>query len=274
MTTISPSSDQQSGLFCSSEWHLRDNPCAFLIYALALRVTGGGKTEFFVSQPRLAHYFQLNLKTVKTAFKALRDSGLFVLLRSGRGGDGRGNYASVYRVLTHSQLSRTGEYHCLDDQDGMGPETGSLVSDTTSPENGTDPKLSAHGTVFRQFMGPETGSLVSDKSTRESTSSDAAASDHLPSAPPAPKPKYSHFPSNFAPNEESRALASKLGLNLMESLPAFRDHHLSKGDRSMDWNSAFNGWLRNERKFSRQPQPWVTTGSLTENQQDLVEKYQ
>ena len=74
------------------------------------------------------------------------------------------------------------------------------------------------------------------------------------------------------PNDDHRALAHKLGLDLAASLPAFKDHHLSKGDRSMDWSKSLNGWLRNERKYS-QPK-WVTTGSLTDNQRALEEKYQ
>jgi hypothetical protein len=68
------------------------------------------------------------------------------------------------------------------------------------------------------------------------------------------KGKFTYYPENFTPNDDNRTLASKLGLDIKESLAAFKDHHIQKGDRSLDWNCFFNGWLRNERKFSPQRQ--------------------
>ena len=73
-------------IHCSSGWHLRGNPRAFLIYDLALRLTDGGKSAFYLSNRQLAKYFGWDVKTVRAAFVALRKSGLFKLLRSGRRG--------------------------------------------------------------------------------------------------------------------------------------------------------------------------------------------
>jgi hypothetical protein len=258
-------------IYCSAEWHLRDNPRAGLIHTLALHLTDSGRAEFFVSQPHVAEYFGWNLKTVKAAFAALRESGLFVLLRSGKGGAGQGNFASVYRVLSHSQLSKTA-HPCR--EAGMGPKTGSLVSSTSSPENGPDPKIPAHGAGVRQNIGPKTGSLVSDESPKESTSSDADAPVNQSSASPTSKAKFSYFPSNFAPSDDNRALASKLGVNLRDSVQAFTDYCLSTGTRRVDWHRALNTWLRNDSKWDRgKPKRQQVTGSALDNLRALEEKY-
>ena len=104
-TTASPS------IYCSAEWHLRTNPRATAIYSLALRLTEGGNNEFFMSQPQLANYFGWCVKAVRKAFNLLTKSGLLVLVAKGRGGDVRQqNFANRYRVLTHSELSITGEH--------------------------------------------------------------------------------------------------------------------------------------------------------------------
>jgi hypothetical protein len=101
-------------LHCSSEWHLRHCPRVSAIYTVALRITKGGKNPFRVSNRNLAMYFGWHPETVREAMRALRQSGLFVLLRNGTGGEGRQNFASVYQVQTHSELAKsTRQQMCL-----------------------------------------------------------------------------------------------------------------------------------------------------------------
>lgn len=241
-------------IHCSAEWHLRDNPRAIGIYTLACHITkGGSKGNFFLSQPQVAQYFGWDLKTVRTAFKAVRDAGLFTLLRKGSGGDGHANYANIYDVVTHSKLPKD-KHPCW-----TLPENGTLVYKSKAKDqrktgggvrNGRGP-LPETGTL-RDL--PETGTLGYE-STSKSTS-DASASENQSSASPG---KFTHYPEDFQPNDNNRALASKLGLDIKESLAAFEDYHISKGDRSRDWSRSFNSWLRNERKFSRQQKPKMET---------------
>lgn len=100
-------------IFCSAEWHLRDNPRAAAIYSLALRLTKGGKKMFFLSQRQLAAYFGWCLDSTNAAFKTLARSGLFLLVAKGSGGDPhRQNLASRYQVLTHAQLARKTGHDC------------------------------------------------------------------------------------------------------------------------------------------------------------------
>jgi|HubBroStandDraft_1064217.scaffolds.fasta_scaffold165012_2 hypothetical protein len=76
---------------------------------------------------------------------------------------------------------------------------------------------------------------------------------------------------DFAPTENNRTNAKDLSLNLEEQLIAFKDFHRSKGSKYLDWNLAFNTWLRNARSFSRdRPAAPQITGSLTQNFKDLI----
>lgn len=58
------------------------------------------------------------------------------------------------------------------------------------------------------------------------------------------------FPDNFAPDENNRALAAALGVDLTIELPAFSDHHRAKGSTFKEWNLALNTWLRNAARFN------------------------
>src|ERR1700722_6286510 len=97
MTAIA--NDRLPPIHCTAEWHLRETPRAALIYTLALRLTKGGKTDFYLSQGQLSKYFGWDVKSTRSAFRALERSGLLVLLRSGKGGNGYANFASVYKVI-------------------------------------------------------------------------------------------------------------------------------------------------------------------------------
>lgn len=237
-------------IHCSAEWHLRDNPRAIGIYTLACRITKSGqKGSFYLSQPQVAQYFGWNLKTVRAAFKAVRDSGLFTLLRSGSGGDGHANYANIYDVVTHSKLSKD-NHPCR-----PLPETGTLVYKPKAREQGKTGGGAENGRGAPPETGtlrglPGTGTLVYD-STIESTS-DAAAPGNQSSASPR---KFTEYPADFQPDDDNRELAKKLRLNLEESLQAFKDFHQSKANRHVNWHLALNTWLRNDNRWGRAKKP-------------------
>ena len=154
--------DKRPPIYCSSEWHVRDDPRAFMIYSIALHLTEGGKNEFYLSQGQLAHYLGWNIKTVRSAFRALRQAGMFTLVRRGYGGNGLANFASVYSVIPHSKLAATDKCWAINADTvqeqhkstahGGGVKTGSYPL----PESGSYPL-------------PATGTLVSDQSPKEST---------------------------------------------------------------------------------------------------------
>lgn len=261
-------------IYCCGEWHLRKNPRAIAIYNLALRLSNGSKA-FFLSQPQVAQYFDWSLSAVKYAFRVLEKSGLFVLTQKGRGGDVRcENFANVYQVRTHNELPKDGNT-CW-----VKPEKRPRVKNDPRSENSQGGKRPEKRPAPRVENDPsprvKNDPLVVDLSSKKSSSSDAGASGAQSSASPTrtKKTKSSELPDDFTPNDENRALANKLGVDLKESLLAFKDYHLHKGDRGKDWNLSLNGWLRNESKFSRpQPKAPAVTGSATANLKALLEKY-
>lgn len=253
---------------CNAEWHLRENPRAIGIYGLALHITKA-KRPFFLSQPQVAEFFDWDLKTVRAAFKALRDSGLFTLLRKGSGsGNGHANYANVYSVTTHSNLAKD-QHPCR-----PLPETGTLVSKAKENNEGKTGGGSKNGRGGLPETGtlialPETGTLVSDSPIK--SYSDAGAPGKQTPATPG---KASPFPDDFTPDDEDRALAEKHGVDIDDALTRFEYYYRGKGTRMADWHASFKGWLMNARDFSRQrPSPPKTTGSLTENYRALRERY-
>lgn len=254
-------------IHCNAEWHLRENPRAHLIYTMGLSIAKG-TGSFYASQPQLAEFFGWDLKTVRTAFKALRIAGLFTLLRGGRGANGQGGFANSYAVTTHSKLAKD-KYPCR-----PLPETGALPLPETGALNDQTPSQKLVGDPYRKLAGDPSQKPVpySPKySPNNSSSSDAIAPGKKSAATHA-KPTY--FPANFIPNDENRALAKELGLDIEPALISFTEHHKAKGDRMMDWNYSFNAWMRTARSLSSRARPaaTVTTGSLTENYKDLIER--
>lgn len=73
------------------------------------------------------------------------------------------------------------------------------------------------------------------------------------------------LPSEWAPKEHERQLAREFGQNCDEEAADFRNHHKAKGSLFVDWDAAFNKWLRNSKRyaderrgllpFAKQPQP-------------------
>lgn len=67
----------------------------------------------------------------------------------------------------------------------------------------------------------------------------------------APRKQLTVCPEDFSPNETNIKNATKMGLDLGACVEAFKDFHLSKGNRFADWNLALNTWLRNQVGFER-----------------------
>jgi hypothetical protein len=270
MTTIRPRTDRPA-IYCSSEWHLRDNPRAFMMYSLALRLTEGGKNDFFLSQPQLAQYFGWDVKTVRAAFRALLKSGLFKLLRGGRGGNGQANFANVYSVLTHSALSRTGQHPCW-----ALPESGTLTYEDAGAKGEETDQKSGRGKVGRCDLPetgrnplPETGTLVSDESANKFTNPSQSAG-LKPASPnqdqpvaerriitalpsfnvnPNTNPVPQELPEDFRPDQSNERYAKKNGLDLEEELAAFGDLHRSIGNERKNWQAVFRKHLINAAFF-------------------------
>ena len=64
-----------------------------------------------------------------------------------------------------------------------------------------------------------------------------------------PSKRNSQMPNDWQPTEGNRALADKLGVDLMAEFEQFRDHHQAKGSTFKRWDLALNTWLRNSKRF-------------------------
>lgn len=62
--------------------------------------------------------------------------------------------------------------------------------------------------------------------------------------------RRTQFPESFMTNLANVTLAKELGVDIQAAFAAFRDYHESKGSTFVNWNLAFNTWIRNDRKFS------------------------
>ena len=70
-------------------------------------------------------------------------------------------------------------------------------------------------------------------------------------APATQRMRSVEMPERFEPSDHHRALAAELGISLEAAFAKFADHHASKGTKFVDWNKAFNNWLRREKDFAR-----------------------
>jgi hypothetical protein len=218
---------------------MRRNPRAFMIYSRALRLTKGGKNQYYESQPRVAAYFGWNIKTVRKAIRALLRAGLFDLLREGRGGNGQLNYASVYRVIKHPELRKA---------DNCRP-SGNDRLESHGAKDGSDPVP-----VFGTQSLPSTGTLVSEQSAKESSSPSQAAlapgitnsaSPQKVKTNPSLLPKKKELPESFRPDQNNVQFAMQNGLDLEEELAEFSDMHRSIGNERSNWQAVFHQWLAN-----------------------------
>jgi hypothetical protein len=64
------------------------------------------------------------------------------------------------------------------------------------------------------------------------------------------KARATPLPELWAPREDTHhAMAWEMKLNLFEEMDKFKDFHQSRGNRFVDWDRAFNTWLRNAADY-------------------------
>lgn len=60
------------------------------------------------------------------------------------------------------------------------------------------------------------------------------------------------YPENFTLSDELFEWCKNQHVGeIQKHLDAFRDYHIAKGSRFIDWNAAFRTWIRNVHKFNR-----------------------
>jgi hypothetical protein len=62
------------------------------------------------------------------------------------------------------------------------------------------------------------------------------------------------LPEDFKPTAQHHELSQQNGINLGQEFEQFKDYHLAKQSKFVDWHAALRTWIRNAAKFSKKPQ--------------------
>ena len=68
---------------------------------------------------------------------------------------------------------------------------------------------------------------------------------------PQQKKRACQIPDDFEPTNHHRDIAISQNINLDNEFVKFRDYCLANGKKYIDWDAAFNNWLRNAGKYQR-----------------------
>lgn len=114
----------------------------------------------------------------------------------------------------------------------------------------------AFGGNAEEGFGIGLGTPYNSNSTITTTPLHPAANDDASKdqATPSPQAKRGkQLPDDFKPSDKHLALAAELGVDLRAEWGQFIDHHRARGTTMKDWDAALRTWIRNAKKFSRQP---------------------
>jgi len=68
---------------------------------------------------------------------------------------------------------------------------------------------------------------------------------------PQKKKRACQIPDDFEPTTHHQDIAINENINLDNEFVRFKDYCLANGKKYIDWNAAFNNWLRNAGKYQR-----------------------
>ncbi|OTP93224.1 hypothetical protein [Gilliamella apicola] len=68
---------------------------------------------------------------------------------------------------------------------------------------------------------------------------------------PQTQKRARQIPDDFEPTNHHRDIAISQNINLDNEFVKFRDYCLANGKKYIDWDAAFNNWLRNSGKYQR-----------------------
>ncbi|KDN11122.1 MULTISPECIES: hypothetical protein [Gilliamella] len=102
------------------------------------------------------------------------------------------------------------------------------------------------------------------KTTTENTTNIIANKSQQPKRP-------CQFPDEFKPNDHHRDIAMNENINLDNEFVKFRDYCLANGKKYIDWNAAFNNWLRNANGYKKSNKPPEKFMTLAERNRAVLE---
>ncbi|HET9680331.1 MAG TPA: hypothetical protein VFP95_07215 [Gammaproteobacteria bacterium] len=125
------------------------------------------------------------------------------------------------------------------------PELGTVSDSKTVPEVGTVPDPALKRFPIRRKNGSRTENTLQNN-YRLSTDLEGATA-----PPPKKQKRKQQLPEGFSPTQKHQELATSLGVDLSQEFEQFKDYHGAKGTTMLNWDLAFNTWLRRANKFQR-----------------------
>ncbi len=174
---------------------------------------------------------------VQKALRRLRQNG-YINYQRGHGQRGSypiliNKYEPTVGALCGTRLNAFAENGL--DKPVYEPKNGEATAEPRSSHGGD----TVAGTVETPILEVKTLDLK-DVKTLQDKSEGANA------PPPRTEKRASRMLGDFQPRESHRKLAAELGVDLDSVVEHFRDYHLSKGSKFVDWDRALNTWLRRE----------------------------
>lgn len=62
--------------------------------------------------------------------------------------------------------------------------------------------------------------------------------------------RKARLPATWVPNEQHRAMAASVGVDIDNEVEKFRDHYAANGEARLDWDASFRKWLRNAAEYT------------------------
>ncbi len=202
----------------------------FVLLALADHANDQGECWPAVSS--LAKKTCMSVRGVQTVLRRLQVDGWLSI----EVGGGRKN-CNIYRIKTPQLTTQTPQQlHPLSDE-----ETPQLTTETPQLTTQT-PQLT---TLNPAGAAPEPSRTIIEPSREPSR--------EPPLDPPERKRRAVQLPDDWTPNDRNieDAFQRKFsGQEIDHEADQFRNHHIAKGSRFVDWDAAWRTWLGNARKFS------------------------
>lgn len=86
-----------------------------------------------------------------------------------------------------------------------------------------------------------------------------------------PQPQKRDLPNDFKPNDHHRNIALNENVNLDTEFIKFKDYCLANGKKYIDWNAAFNNWLRNAGNYKKSNHSQSRFMTLAERNRAVLE---
>lgn len=172
-------------------------------------------------------------------------------------------FNSLWKEISPAWEELDGRIYCKT-QEGKRQERDDFVAkQRTNGRKGGRPRVTQpEPTTETQEEPKETQALFLANPNKSSSSSSSLTTTTPPVGPPtgAAKPKRSGkaksatataLPPDWEPiaSHREKALVNRLDLDVERE--SFRNHHLAKGSRFVDWNAAFHTWLGKALEFGR-----------------------